>query len=62
MYKKEENSCLECSLWKPHIDDMSPEEITTHNLPRTKDNCGNYLCNDGICPNDDVSPHSEDRG
>jgi len=47
---EEKNYCLECKLWNPHIDDMSPEKIAKYNLPRIKDNCSAWLCNNGTCP------------
>jgi hypothetical protein len=51
----EENKCLTCELWEPHIDDKSPkecqEEVEKGNLKIEKDNCSKWLCNNGTCPN-----------
>jgi hypothetical protein len=44
------NRCLACTLYEAHMDDMSTEEIVKLNLPRVKDNCSHYLCNNGTCP------------
>ncbi len=50
----EENKCLDCTLWMPHVDELSPEEcselVKLGDLKIEKDNCGLWLCNDGACP------------
>ena len=46
----------DCDKFEPHVDDATYERITKlmaeGKLPKTPNNCSNWLCNNGKCPLD----------